>query len=293
MPTSNRTCANHAVSDEALNKLLLAQEESEDQRLLEKSRRIQQANEQYSCKEDNETTPWLQHTGWPVLHKNRPLDILTASALPPSKRPTDDYYLGRWSNSPVESPRANEAKLQLLMCAVDRMFERAHKTLDRTHYRLRCWLQTYHRRHFRPVAFKRLGTEASRAGYIAIWKQFICYVFRSWATPTHLRSEIYGVTFQLNESRQMEYIWSTLLEEVIDPSDIDQSQDGDFENEFDDDDGTECNSESGSDSNSKIDDDEECFNEDVQDYDSNRGDEELSDQLDRDLDTTLPEESCK
>ena len=87
------------------------------------------------------------------------------------------------------------------------------------------------------------------------------------------------------------YIWSTLLEEVIDQSDIDQSQDGVFEIESDDDDGTERNSES--DSNSKMDEDEECFEEDLQDYDSNSGDEESNDQLDRDLDSTLPEEKCK
>jgi hypothetical protein len=76
--------------------VLWAQEEVEDQRLLEESRRIQQGKQQYSCVEDNETTPWLKHTKWPVLFRDRPLDILAASTLQPAAC-NDDYYLGRWS----------------------------------------------------------------------------------------------------------------------------------------------------------------------------------------------------
>jgi hypothetical protein len=271
----------------------LAQEEKEDQRILERFHCVRQAKEQYSCKEDNETTPWLKHTCWPILQKNRPLDILTASTLPPSKRPIDDYYLGRWTNRSVESPKANEAKLQILMRAVDQMFERAYETLDHTHYRLRCWLQTYHQRHFRPVAFKQLGTKASRAGYISIWKQFICYVFRSWATPKRLRDEIYGVTFQPTDSRQMEYIWSTLLEQLIKTqSDIEQSEDKDFKSDVDD--GTEYNSEADSacetDSYSG---DDEFVKENSEDYGGDSGDENSNEQSHRASYSALPGENDK
>jgi hypothetical protein len=101
------------------------------------------------------------------------------------------------------------------MRSVNQMFVRAEETLRHTHYRLRCWLQTYHQRHFRPIAFDNVRTTRSRIGYISIWKHFICYIFRVWAIDERLREEIYSVNFRELEAGQMEYIWSTLLEDMV------------------------------------------------------------------------------
>lgn len=216
----------------ATDENLRLQEAVEDERLLERARETR-AKEQYSCKEDNESTPWLRHTGWPVLLANRPLDILVASTLPPAARVDEDYYLGHWAGSALMSSRANEAKLRLILHGIDEMFNRAEKTLTCTAYRLRCWLQTYHQRHFRPVAFKQLGTKSSRMGYLSLWKQFICYVFRVWATPKGLRNDIYSVVFQPAETQQMEYIWSTLLANIESESAFPQDSEPDVECEDD------------------------------------------------------------
>jgi hypothetical protein len=135
------------TSNIEIDSVLWAQEEAEDRRLFAESRRIQQGKQHYSSIEDNEITPWLKHTKWPALFQDRPLDILTASTLQPAARCNDDYYLERWSGTPFTSPAANEAKLRLLMHSVNKMFVRAEETLAHTHYRLRCWLQTYHQRH--------------------------------------------------------------------------------------------------------------------------------------------------
>src|SRR3981081_1182641 len=62
---------------------LAAQEATEDERLLITARDIWRAAHEYSCPEDNETTPWLQYTKAPILFQNRPLDIITASAQRP------------------------------------------------------------------------------------------------------------------------------------------------------------------------------------------------------------------
>jgi hypothetical protein len=133
--------------------------------------------------------------------------------LQPSKC-DGDYYLGQWSCMPLTSSATNEAKLRILMRAVDHMFIRAEQTLKHTHYRLRFWLQTYHERHFRPVAFSSLQSKNSRTNYISMWKRFICDVFRLWATDKRKRETIYGVTFRQVEAGQLNYIWSTLLEDV-------------------------------------------------------------------------------
>ncbi|KAH7231095.1 hypothetical protein BKA59DRAFT_497663 [Fusarium tricinctum] len=49
--------------------------------------------------EQNETTPWLQHTGWPRLFHSRPLGIIAATAKKPKPAWNEDYLLGQWHNT--------------------------------------------------------------------------------------------------------------------------------------------------------------------------------------------------
>ncbi|KFY28547.1 hypothetical protein V491_00416 [Pseudogymnoascus sp. VKM F-3775] len=135
--------------------------------------------------------------------------ILSASTLQPTSS-DDDYVLGDWAGTEFVSPAADEAKLRLLLWATDQMFARAEDTLRQTHHRLCCWLRTYHLRHFQPVPFQPLQTDAGRTSYIAIWKRFICYIFRVWATGEPLRQEIYRVQFREQEAALMESIWEAL-----------------------------------------------------------------------------------
>lgn len=211
------------------------------------------ATEQYEingclCVDDDETTPWLKYTQWPVRLHDRPLDILSATALQPASS-NDDYVLGYWRNTPFVSSGSDETKLRLLMVAVDQMCDRAEATLYQTHHRLLCWLQTTHERHFRPWPFQSLQRRASRTRYISVWKHFLCYVFRVWATAADLRQEIYGLQFGKAEANQLEYIWSILLE-------TDQLKDGQADlstNQSDIDSDSEQNQEdfSGSDNGSE------------------------------------------
>jgi len=190
--------------------ILRAQEVIEDQRLLAKATQIQQENERYSCIDDDETTPWLKHTRWPDWFRHRPLDVITATAQMPNPRALagfEDFSLGRWQGAPLVSPASNEAKLVLLMQAADQMFARAESTLRRTPYRLCCWLKSYHRDTFYPKAVDVLHTQAA---YFALWKQFLCYVFRVLAIRPSQRKRIYGLQLQPDEVRMMEHILSLL-----------------------------------------------------------------------------------
>ncbi|KAH6975556.1 hypothetical protein EDB80DRAFT_900130 [Ilyonectria destructans] len=93
------------------NDALLAQETAEDRRLQARADPMWRESQEYSCAEDNETTPWLKHTRWPELFRNRPLDIITASARQPTRGPNrdnEDYLLGAWRRVPLRSPAAAE-----------------------------------------------------------------------------------------------------------------------------------------------------------------------------------------
>ncbi|KAH7109142.1 hypothetical protein EDB81DRAFT_673020, partial [Dactylonectria macrodidyma] len=82
--------------------------------------------------EQSETTKWLQHTGWPQLFRNQPLDIIAASTLQPRPGYNEDYLLGSWQGTQVWSSVAVEAQLQIILRGVDLMFDRAKFTLART-----------------------------------------------------------------------------------------------------------------------------------------------------------------
>ncbi|KAH6982443.1 hypothetical protein EDB80DRAFT_254496 [Ilyonectria destructans] len=68
--------------------------------------------------EQSETTKWLQHTGWPQLFRNRPLDIIAASTLQPGPACNEDYLLGSWQGTQVWSSVAVEAQLQIILRGV-------------------------------------------------------------------------------------------------------------------------------------------------------------------------------
>ena len=87
---------------------------------------MRQEDQDHLCMDDSETTPWLQRTGWPQRFCNRPLDIIAASARLPVRHPNaynEDLVLGRWKGQLLRSTAANEARIRVLMRAMDDMFD--------------------------------------------------------------------------------------------------------------------------------------------------------------------------
>lgn len=188
--------------------ILLAQEAAEDSRIRAKAEQIWRDSQEYSCAEDNETTPWLQYTRWPQLFRNRPLDIITASTRQPAQGPNrdnEDYLLGVWRGIPLRSSAAAEVRLRLLMRAVDDVFDRAEATLACTSYRSRCWLSSYWKETFynRPL---RILPRRTKERYKSRWKHFICYLFRALALEPRQRREIYNLPLRADEIRMMRHV---------------------------------------------------------------------------------------
>jgi hypothetical protein len=120
--------------------------------------------------EQNETTPWLQHDGWPRLFRTRPLGIIAATAKKPKAAWNEDYLLGQWHDTALRSPAAVEALLRVILRGVDLMVDRATFTLAKTSYRSRRWLNTYWKDNFWPHEFKVVNCLKR---YVDVWKVFI------------------------------------------------------------------------------------------------------------------------
>ena len=161
--------------------------------------------------EQNETTPWLQHTRWPELFRNRPLDIIAASARQPGRVRGEDYLLGQWKGTSLWSSADAEAQLHVVLQGVDLMFDRATATLARTSYTSRCWLNTYSKDVFWPHAF-RLVSCFKR--YVSVWKRFICFIFRVLRFKARQRQQIYNLRLGSDEEKMMQYIL-TLVAQLL------------------------------------------------------------------------------
>ncbi|KAH7248459.1 hypothetical protein B0J15DRAFT_562961, partial [Fusarium solani] len=182
--------------------------------------------------EQNETTPWLQHTRWPELFHNRPLDIIAASARQPGPIRGEDYLLGQWKGTSFWSSADAEAQLRILLRGVDLMFDRATATLARTSYTSRCWLNTYSKDVFWPHAF-RLVSCFKR--YVSVWKRFICFIFRVLRFKARHRQQIYNLRLGSDEEKMMQYILTLVAQLLLEGGGCDLDPDDDDDSETDED----------------------------------------------------------
>ncbi|CZS75075.1 unnamed protein product [Fusarium graminearum] len=151
----------------------------------------------------SETTPWLQHTRWAELFRDRPLGIIASTAKQPASQWSRNYLLGQWKGFPMWSSAETEAQLQIILHGLDLMFDRARATLDRTPYISRCWLNTFAKDAFWPHGFQVIP---SFKRYLAIWKRFICFVFRVLQYPSWQRKEVYNLRLGSKEIKMMQHV---------------------------------------------------------------------------------------
>lgn len=239
--------------------ILLAQETAQDYRLQSKAANMWRESQEISCTEDNETTPWLKHTRWPERFQNRPLDVISASTRLPVQglhRRQEDLILGSWRGASIRSSAAAEARIRVLMRAVDVMFDRAEATLACTTYQSRCWLTSYRNGIFRNRPLRIMSSSTGRQ-YKSRWKHFICYIFRALQVGPRRCREMHNMPLCSDDVKIMNHILglaSSILEsedsdDINDDDDEDEDSDNDSDDDSDDDD-CENNSDIGNDGNS-------------------------------------------
>ena len=160
--------------------------------------------------EFSDTTPWLLHTKWPEYFMDRPLDVLAATARQPAKFPDEDLVLGFWANGQIESPLDDEIKIRAIVDLLDPMFERCLRTLEASSYEVRCWIKSHDIHRFYPYPFKPLQSSGSWKVYTRLWRRFLSYVFRVWAMPRNIQSEVYQLKLTGPQETTMSRIWATL-----------------------------------------------------------------------------------
>lgn len=237
--------------------VLLAQEMAEDDQLQARATNLWRESQIRSCAEDNETTPWLQHTKWPERFQNQPLDVISASTKLPARGPYErqkSLMLGNWHGATVQSSAASEGRLRILMQTVDDMFDRAEASLAHTSYQSRCWLTSYGQAMFRNRPLRIMAPKTAYH-YKSKWKHLMCYVFRAFELGPQKCREIHNMPLRGNDRKMMNHVLDLIAQ--ISEQEEDEDEDEDDENDEADED-----SEDSEDSDSEDDEDGEESGED-------------------------------
>lgn len=152
--------------------------------------------------EQNETTQWLQHTGWPRLFHNRTLGIIAATTRMTKSAWNGDYLLvdGTIWHSEVQLPWKPNYESY---CVVSISWLIEPLTLAKTSYRSRCLLDTYWKDNFWPHEFKVVKCWER---YVDVWKSFICYVFMVHHFQTHQQKDIYNLRLRSDQTIMIHHV---------------------------------------------------------------------------------------
>jgi hypothetical protein len=152
----------------------------------------------------------MERTRWEITYQGFRRDILRSLTEMPWGFPPTDHVLGPSSNPAdpeLVSPQDDEAKIALLMVAVDHMLDRCEETLQHTGRTLLCWLRSTKPQTCYPKPFTLVALKSSKKKYRQLPKRLIAFLFRSYRMPVDVRRGLTGIRFKKEQLRQLRAIW--------------------------------------------------------------------------------------
>jgi hypothetical protein len=156
------------------------------------------------------TRPWIERTRWEITYQGFRRDILRSLTEMPWGSPPTDHVLGPSSN-PADpefvSPQDDEAKIALLIVAVDHMLDRCEETMQHTGRTPLCWLRSTKPQTCYPKPLTLVALKSSKKKYRQFPKRCLALAFRAYRMPSDARRRLTGIRFKKEQLRQMRGIW--------------------------------------------------------------------------------------
>src|SRR5262249_41987692 len=109
---------------------------------------------------------------------------------------------------PVSSCRGDEQRLECLMLAMDRLFDRCEDTLRYTDVSIRCWLRSREAHRPYKTPFELVGRPSTTRRYRRSMKGLLCFCIRLWRPPPSTRSSLFRRSFTSAQSEALAHVWS-------------------------------------------------------------------------------------
>ncbi|KFY67854.1 hypothetical protein V496_01372 [Pseudogymnoascus sp. VKM F-4515 (FW-2607)] len=138
------------------------------------------------------TGPWIERTRWEITYRGFRRDILQSLVEMPRSPPCTNHVVGPSSNPTdpeLASPQNDEAKLALLVLAVDHMLDLREETMLHTGRTLLCWLRSTRLQTCYPKPFTLVALKSSKRKYRQLKKRFFAFIFRAFRMPVTLRHD--------------------------------------------------------------------------------------------------------
>lgn len=152
----------------------------------------------------------MERTRWETTYQGFRRDLLLDLAEMPQASPSTHYSLGpgpKPMDPELVSPRDDEAKIALLLVAVDRVLDRYEETMQHTGRTLLCWLRSTKPQTCYPKPFTLVGLKSSQRKNRQLWKRFFAFVFRASRMSVDARRHLTGIRFKRGQLRQIRAIW--------------------------------------------------------------------------------------
>ncbi|KAH9203136.1 hypothetical protein DL95DRAFT_377907 [Leptodontidium sp. 2 PMI_412] len=152
----------------------------------------------------------MERTRWEITYQGFRRDILRSLTEMPCGSPWTDHVLGQSSNPAdpeLVSPQDDEAKIALLMVAVDYMLDRCEETMRHTGRTILCWLRSTKPQACYPKPFALVALQSSEKKYRQLLKRFLAFVLRAYRMSVDVRRRLTGIRFKKEQLRQMRAIW--------------------------------------------------------------------------------------
>ena len=126
-----------------------------------------------------QTTPWMRRTRWFDTYRGARRDILVRlTAFPNYQSRRWGLLLGTVDGREVRTEAAHERRLESVLTAVDRLFDRCEETYGHTGSPILCWLYSQHPTLGSRRPFRLVGRRSSVQKYRRAWKRFILFLLR-------------------------------------------------------------------------------------------------------------------
>ena len=168
------------------------------------SRRLPQPTSQSS---PNMLTNWMRRTGWERIFAHADCVALSTAATLP-------FAVGlgleiiEYQGLPLRSSIDDEQRLQGMMAAVDRMFDRCHQTVEHTDTAIRRWLRGRFPEQPFKAPFELVAHERSEKQYRRLFKRCICMWLRLWRLPTRAAKKTLGRPISRSQSAALAMLWN-------------------------------------------------------------------------------------
>jgi hypothetical protein len=141
--------------------------------------------------------------------------ILIAMTQPPDRYScAHGFPLGFYQGLELQSPVEDELCIQMILNALDRVYDRCEETVELTGQPILCWLRSHHRNQAYRLPFQLVSKSASRLRYRRLSKRFCTFLLRFRRLGPAAGKAVMKRTLEPHQQYLVDQVWACALQSL-------------------------------------------------------------------------------